>query len=93
MTDLSNWTQRDEGMWLNGYKDVSVTLNDTMTGRAFRGRVGSAEGDFRHLLEALDWCESTTLGRAILTTAEPPQSLLPVESSDQQFLAERGLSA
>lgn len=93
MTDFANWTQRASGMWLKGQDDVSVCLCDTMTGRAFRGRVGSSEGDFRYLTEALDWCEETATGRAILTGAEPLQSTQPIESSDTQFLTERGLSA
>ena len=93
MTDYANWTHRGAGMVLNGHEDVSVTMCDTMTGRPFRGHVGTAEGDFRYLTEALDWCEQAAAGRAILTGAVPLQSILPIEPPDQQFLADRGLSA
>lgn len=91
---FTNWTRRDDALWLNGQDDVSVRMSSSIGGDPFQGVVGNASGSFRYLVDAVDWCEEVVTGRAVLLGVLPlPDSEADeVLTDNQKFLAERGLS-
>jgi hypothetical protein len=87
MTNFTNWTKRDNALWMDEYTDVSVEFVADQEGNPFVGRVGSASYAVEFLDDAMDWCSQVAHGRAIITGPDP----LP-GPDDTEFLAERGLT-